>query len=227
MDQPAFAELEFRCKKHKTPREPFLERMDALVPWQHLEDRIRPVYPKAGPGRQPYPLTVMLRIHCVQLFYNPSNPGHGGPPFSRGKALLYETESVRRSVGLKLSRALSNETDILNFRHLLERHSLGARLSQWRPAGPNPSVGRLWTRYSPARDEIIGREPSGSPDKLYLPYTRIPAQERTDRQSRPLVRESLAEDMVLYEMFRTAKDYGRTALEGDYRKAIDAARRHT
>ena len=122
MDQPTFAELEFQGKKRKTRRELFLERMDGLVPWQRLEERIRPVYPKAGKGRRPYPLAVMLRIHCVQLFYNLSDPGV--------EDLLYEAESVRRFVGLKLAGDLPDETTILNFRHLLERHSLGEGLLQ-------------------------------------------------------------------------------------------------
>ena len=122
MDQPTFAELEFQGKKRKTRRELFLERMDGLVPWQRLEERIRPVYPKAGKGRRPYPLAVMLRIHCVQLFYNLSDPGV--------EDLLYEAESVRRFVGLQLSGDLPDETTILNFRHLLERHSLGEGLLQ-------------------------------------------------------------------------------------------------
>ena len=52
-------------KKRKTRRELFLERMNALIPWQSLEDRILPVYPKAGRGRHPYALTAMLRVHCV------------------------------------------------------------------------------------------------------------------------------------------------------------------
>ena len=84
MDQPTFAELEFRGKKRKTRRELFLERMDGLIPWQRVEDRIRPIYPKAGKGRQPYPLAVMLRIHCVQLFYNLSGPGMEDPRFHGG-----------------------------------------------------------------------------------------------------------------------------------------------
>ena len=84
MDQPTFGELEFRGKKRKTRRELFLERMDGLIPWERLEERIRPVYPKAGKGRQPYPLAVMLRIHCVQLFYNLSDPGMEDPRFHGG-----------------------------------------------------------------------------------------------------------------------------------------------
>ena len=49
--------------------------MEGLIPWQQLEDRIEPFYAKAGRGRRPYPLGVMLRVHCVQLFYNLSDPG--------------------------------------------------------------------------------------------------------------------------------------------------------
>ena len=120
MDQPTFADLEYQGKKRKTRRELFLERMDALIPWQKLEERIRPSYPKPGNGRRPYPLPVMLRIHCVQLCYNLSDPGM--------EDLLYEAESVRRFVGLNLTEALPDETTILNFRHLLERHQLGKGL---------------------------------------------------------------------------------------------------
>ncbi len=68
MDQPTFADLEYDGKKRKTRREIFLERMDSLIPWGQIEERIRPFYPKAGRGRRPYELSVMLRIHCVQLF---------------------------------------------------------------------------------------------------------------------------------------------------------------
>ena len=120
MDQPTFADLEYQGKKRKTRRELFLQRMDGLIPWQRLEQRIRSVYAKPGKGRRPYPLPVMLRIHCVQLFYNLSDPGM--------EDLLYEAESVRRFVGLSLSEALPDETTILNFRHLLERHQLGKGL---------------------------------------------------------------------------------------------------
>ena len=88
MDQPTFAELEYQGKKRKTRWELFLERMDGLIPWQRLEEGIKPMYPKAGKGRRPYPLAVMLRIHCVQLFYNLSDPGMEDPRFhGAGSAL--------------------------------------------------------------------------------------------------------------------------------------------
>ena len=74
MDQPTFSDLEYEGKKRKIRRELFLERMDGLIPWKNLEGRIRTFYPKAGRGRHPYPLSAMLRVHCVQLFYNLSDP---------------------------------------------------------------------------------------------------------------------------------------------------------
>ena len=120
MHQPTFASVEFEQKKRKTRRERFLERLDALVPWRELEGRIEPVYPKAGRGRRPYALAVMLRIHCVQLCYNLSDPAM--------EDLLYEAESVRRFCGLSLAEALPDETTILHFRHLLEGHALGTGL---------------------------------------------------------------------------------------------------
>ena len=42
--------------------------------------------------------------------------------------MLYEIESVRRFVGVRLSGRIPDETTILNFRHLLEKHSLGTQL---------------------------------------------------------------------------------------------------
>lgn len=73
MDQLSFSEAEYNLKKKKTRRERFLEQMNALIPWKQLENKIRRHYPRAGNGRQPYPLDVMLRIHCLQLFYNLSD----------------------------------------------------------------------------------------------------------------------------------------------------------
>ncbi len=113
MEQATFAEMEHDLKKRRTRREAFIEKMEALIPWERLEKRVEPFYPKAGRGRRPYPLGVMVRVHCVQLFYNLSDPGM--------EDLLYEVESVRRFVGLRLSGALPDETTILHFRRLLER----------------------------------------------------------------------------------------------------------
>ena len=121
MEQKSFADLEYEYKKRKTRRQLFLERMDALIPWKRLEKLVKKHYPKSGGrGRPPYPLSVMMRIHCVQLFYNLSDPAM--------EDMLYEIESVRRFAGLKLSGPIPDETTILKFRHMLEAHNLGKKL---------------------------------------------------------------------------------------------------
>ena len=116
MEQPTFADVESRARSGGP-----VGRYNGWMvwTWQRLEERIRPYY-KAGRGRQPYDLSVMLRVHCVQLFYNLSDPGM--------EDLLYEAESVRRFVGLRLSEALPDESTILHFRHILEKHELGEGL---------------------------------------------------------------------------------------------------
>ncbi len=119
-DQPTFADLDYQVKKRKTRREEFLEKLEVLVPWPRLEERIRPHYFRSQRGRRPYPLSVMLRVHIIQLCYNLSDPAM--------EDLLYEAESVRRFARLRLSEPIPDESTILHFRHLLERHQLGQGL---------------------------------------------------------------------------------------------------
>ncbi|MCY3536239.1 MAG: hypothetical protein OXH24_00805 [Cyanobacteria bacterium MAG IRC3_bin_20] len=47
------AEFEYESKKKRTRREPFLERMEVLIPWGKLLAKIRPYSPQAGKGRAP------------------------------------------------------------------------------------------------------------------------------------------------------------------------------
>ena len=117
--QRSFADLEYENKKRKTRREKFLDRMEVLIPWEKLLEKITPHYPTTGMGRPPYPLASMLRVHCIQLFYNLSDPAM--------EDMLYEVESVRRFCGVRLEK-VPDETTILNFHHLLEHYELGKNL---------------------------------------------------------------------------------------------------
>lgn len=120
MSQISFSDAEYALKKKKTRRELFLEKMERLIPWKQIEKSIRPYYATAGNGRRPYPLSMMIRIHCLQLFYNLSDPGM--------EDALYEIDSMRRFAQLSVTESIPDETTILNFRHLLERHNLGNKL---------------------------------------------------------------------------------------------------
>ena len=119
MDQLSFASLDYASKTKRTKRDVFLAEMAAVVPWVALGALVEPHYPKTGPngGRRPFPLGVMLRIYCLQQWYSLSDPG--------AEEALYDICSMRTFSGLDLGRdAIPDETTILNFRHLLERHEL-------------------------------------------------------------------------------------------------------
>lgn len=94
--------------------------MDGLILLKKQELQLAKKYSKGKVGRKPYPLSVMLRVHVMQLLYNLSDPAM--------EDALYEIESMRRFAGLRLSDNLPDETTILNFRHFLERHKFGQRL---------------------------------------------------------------------------------------------------
>ncbi len=68
--QLSFGDAEHNGKRKRTRREVFLAEMDQVVPWKALLALIEPHYPKSGqPGRQPYRLETMLRIHFLQQWY--------------------------------------------------------------------------------------------------------------------------------------------------------------
>lgn len=122
MKQTTFASLAFDRKKKQTRRERFLSEMETVVPWAALLAVIEPHYPKAGRrGRPPKALETMLRIYFMQQWYALSDPAM--------EDALYEVESMRRFARLELADdAMPDETTILKFRHLLERHKLTAQL---------------------------------------------------------------------------------------------------
>lgn len=119
--QRTFASLAWSTKGKVTRRERFLAEMDQVIPWQPLRALIEPHYPKAGRGRQPLGLETMLRLYFVQQWFNLSDPA--------AEDALYDSESIRRFVGVELSEdVVPDESTILRFRHLLERHQLTAQI---------------------------------------------------------------------------------------------------
>lgn len=95
--QLTFADSEFSSKCRQTRKEIFLSRMNALLPRSMFLEFIRPVYPKAGNDRQPYPLQTIFWIHYLQHWYNLS----GGAM----KNALYEIASMRLFTHLSLDGA--------------------------------------------------------------------------------------------------------------------------
>ena len=115
MKQMTFADAEYAGKRKQTRKELFLIEMDRVVPWKGLNALIEPYYPKGEGGRPAYPLMAMLRVHLMQNWFGYSDPAM--------EEALYETTILRQFAGLSLER-IPDETTILNFRRLLERHEL-------------------------------------------------------------------------------------------------------
>ena len=119
--QLSFGDAEDLGGRKRTRREVFLAEMDQVVPWKALLALIEPHYPKMGrPGRQPYALATMLRIHFLQQWYALSDPAM--------EEALVDTPVMRRFAQLGGLDDIPDETTILNFRRLLETHGLAEKI---------------------------------------------------------------------------------------------------
>ncbi|HHZ57562.1 IS5 family transposase [Xanthomonas vasicola] len=119
--QLTFGDAEGLGKRKQTRREIFLAEMEQVIPWQQLLGLIAPHYPVSGrPGRQPYALATMLRIHLLQQWYALSDPAM--------EEALHEIPTLRRFAQLGGLDDIPDATTILNFRRLLETHGLAARM---------------------------------------------------------------------------------------------------
>jgi IS5 family transposase len=119
--QLSFGDAEDLGGRKRTRREVFLAEMDQVVPWKALLALIEPHYPKLGrPGRQPYALATMLRIHFLQQWYALSDPAM--------EEALVDTPVMRRFAQLGGMDDIPDETTILNFRRLLETKGLAEKI---------------------------------------------------------------------------------------------------
>jgi len=120
--QQTFAsQSSFEKHGRKSKRELFLDHMEQVVPWSELLALIEPHYPKAGNGRHPVGLSIMLWTYFLQPWFSLSDPGM--------EEAFYESPVLRRFAGVDLGVAAApDETTILRFRHLLEEHDLGGEM---------------------------------------------------------------------------------------------------
>lgn len=116
--QQTFASEAWGRKGKVTRRERFLAEMDLVIPWERLLGLIAPHYHATnGLGRKPHDLELMLRIYFLQQWFNLSDP--------QAEDAIYDSESMRRFARVELGDdRIPDESTILRFRHLLERHRL-------------------------------------------------------------------------------------------------------
>jgi IS5 family transposase len=111
----------FEKHNRATRKAEFLARMDRLMPWAEFCAVIEPHYPKAGNGRPPVGLERMLRMYCVANWFNLADEAC--------EDALYDVPVFREFCRIDLGRErVPDATTLLHFRHLLERHDLGAAL---------------------------------------------------------------------------------------------------
>lgn len=88
------------CLTKRTRADVFLEEMGRVVPWAELAE-----------------VELLLRLMCLQLWYNLSDPGV--------EDAVHDRLSFQRFLGLDpLQQKVPDETTVLHFRHLLEKHGL-------------------------------------------------------------------------------------------------------
>lgn len=107
----------FIKKPKQTRKQQFLAEMEQVIPWADWLSKIAPHYPVAGRGRRPTSLETMLRIHLLQQWFGYSDPAM--------EEALHDMPLLRDFAKLDAGEdAIPDETTLLKFRHLLERHRL-------------------------------------------------------------------------------------------------------
>jgi IS5 family transposase len=105
----------------RTRRREFLDEMDRVVPWSDLVEDIAPFMPEGKRGRPPFPVESLLRIHFMQQWFTLSDSAMG--------EALHDMPLFRDFAGLGgWDDRLPDESTILRFRHVLEKHKLAERI---------------------------------------------------------------------------------------------------
>jgi len=111
----------FEVHGRATHKAEFLARMQMLVPWSEFCAVIEAHYPKAGNGRPPVGLERMLRMYLLANWFNLGDEAC--------EDALYDIAAFRDFCRIGLGRErVPDATTLLNFRHMLEKHYIGAAL---------------------------------------------------------------------------------------------------
>ncbi|QOK98728.1 IS5 family transposase (plasmid) [Ralstonia pseudosolanacearum] len=115
------ADLGLNLSTKRTRKREFLEEMARVVPWADLVMLIAPYAPEGKRGRPPFAVETMLRIHFLQQWFGLSDPAM--------EEALHDVPLYREFAGLdNWTTRLPDESTILRFRHLLEKHKLAAEM---------------------------------------------------------------------------------------------------
>ena len=106
--------------KKKLRSECFLDEMTKVIPWNEICHLIQPYYQENEVGRKKTDLLLLLKIHFLQQWFNLSDPA--------AEEAIYDRISFQKFLNIDLMDGAPDETTILNFRHLLEKHELPEKI---------------------------------------------------------------------------------------------------
>lgn len=113
--------LSLGCLTKRTRANRFLEEMKRVVPWTELAGLVEPHYRPAGTGRPRTEVEFLLKLQCLQLWYNLSDPDL--------EDAVHDRPSFQRFLELDpLNQRVPDETTVLNFRRLLGNNQLSERI---------------------------------------------------------------------------------------------------
>ncbi len=115
------ADLGLSLSTKRTRKREFLEEMNRVVPWAQLVALVAPFAPEGKKGRPPFAVETMLRLHFMQQWFGLSDPAM--------EEALHDVPLYREFAHLdNWMTRLPDESTILRFRHLLEKHKLAEQI---------------------------------------------------------------------------------------------------
>lgn len=116
--QQNFTDIEYSNRRRTTKREAFLEKMDAILPWEKWAALVEPYYPDGKQGRRPVEIEKMLRMIMLQTWFNLSDEGV--------EDAIYDSYAMKTFMGINFSAGeqVPDATTLCKFRKLLNEHSL-------------------------------------------------------------------------------------------------------
>jgi IS5 family transposase len=115
------ADLGLNLAAKRTRKREFLDEMNRVVPWADLVALVTPCAPEGRRGRPPFAVETMLRLHFMQQWFGLSDPAM--------EEALHDVPLYREFAGLdNWTTRLPDESTILRFRHLLDKHKLAAQI---------------------------------------------------------------------------------------------------
>ena len=113
-------DLGLNLSTRRTRKREFLDEMQTVVPWTELVGLIAPYAPEGKKGRSPFAVESMLCVHFMQQWFTLSDPAM--------EEALHDVPLFREFAQLGWDNRLPDESTILRFRHLLERHKLAEQI---------------------------------------------------------------------------------------------------